>query len=184
MKKIILLTIVLTVITGMAVFANGEQEGSFDRAVRPWNMYDEEPELMSLSGTLQLEYGERPTLLAGGEAYELMYPPFLDDGIDIENGEAVTIEGFLVPGPRWSTDDEENYLHVTKAVIDGEEYELDRIAGGYGAMAGGRSSKRAPGYSGRSGFDDGRRGGMMDGRYGDPRGNMPGGGYNSSRGRR
>jgi len=159
MKKIILLTVVLTVITGMAVFANGEQEGDFERAVRPWNLDGEEPELLSLSGTLKLEYGDRPTLRAGGEEYELMYPPFLDDGIDIEDGEAVTVQGFLVPGPRRSTDDEENYLHVTKAVIDGEEYDLDRIAGGYGPMGG-------PG---------GRRGGMMGGGNRDPRGNMPGG---------
>ncbi len=164
MKKIILLTVVLTVITGMAVFANGEQEGDFDRAVRPWNLDGEEPELLSLSGTLRLEYGERPTLLTGGEEYELMYPPFLDDGVEIENGEAVTIEGFLVPGPRRSTDDEENYLHVTKAVIDGEEYDLAMMGG-----PGGRFARKAPGYSG------GRRGGMMGGGNRDPRGNMPGG---------
>jgi hypothetical protein len=45
---------------------------------------------------------------------------------------------------------------------------------------GGRFARKAPGYPdgryGPSGENyDGRRGGMMDGRRGDPRGNMPGG---------
>ena len=85
MKKIILLTVVLTVITGMAVFANGEQEGDFTTAVRPWNPSGEQPEILSLSGELQLAYDEPPVLEADGEEYILVYPPFLDDGLKLDD---------------------------------------------------------------------------------------------------
>lgn len=181
MKKIILLTFVLTVIAGTAVFANGEQEGSFDDAVRPWRGEEFDGEIISLTGSLKLEEGEFPSLIADGEEYELMYPHFLDDGIELSDGQPVTVEGFLVPGPRWETEGEELHLRVTKAVIDGEEYDLEAYGPGFGPMMGGSYGGPRGGFAGRGYSDDcpycddgnygrgsygGRRGGMMGGRPG------------------
>jgi hypothetical protein len=180
MKKIILLTIMLTVIAGTAVFANGEQEGGFDNAVRPRGSYGEEPELLSLTGTLKLAYGQRPELVTGDEEYELLYPYYLAEGLDIEDGETVAVEGFIVPGHKWKWEENEKHLRVTKAVIDGEEYDLEAYGPGFGPMMGGRYGSRRGGLSGGlypdcpncgeyyGTYGGGRRRGMMGGRYGGP----------------
>jgi len=78
MKKIILLTFVLSVITGIALFANGEQEQAVEESSRPWNYSGEDS--LTLTGSVKLVDGQRPELITGSEEYELMYPPFLDDG--------------------------------------------------------------------------------------------------------
>lgn len=131
MKKIILVTVVLTIITGTALFGYGAQEEEeIDRSIPPrWGLEFNEEDLLNLTGTLILEPGELPALRAEGKRYELMYPHFLDDDIDMTDGESVTIEGFLVPGSRWQDEEDALFLKVTKAVIDGEEYELEPFAG-------------------------------------------------------
>ncbi len=152
MKKIILFTVVLTVITGTALFGYGAQEeDEIDRPIPSrWGMEYNEEDLLNLSGTLILEPGELPALQAAGKRYELMYPLFLDDDIEMTDGKSVTVEGFLVPGPRWEEEEDALFLKVTKAVIDGEEYELEPFAGRYGPrMSDPRSGMKSMGRNPR-----------------------------------
>jgi hypothetical protein len=62
-------------------------------------------------------------LKADGKEYELMVPRFYLYDLELKEGQQVTVEGYVAQG------DEENYMFVTKAVIDGEEYDLERGRG-------------------------------------------------------
>lgn len=146
-------------------------------------------EQLKLEGAVKMqEYG--PLLFeADGNTYILLYPYQLANGIDISDGETITIEGFLAPGPRWESydtgdDAAPRALMVTTATIDGKEYVLPGAAAmaqgeygycapgaGFGPAAGGRGFDNR-GFGGRGSF----RGGMMPGWGGSPRGGSPRGG--------
>ena len=171
MKKIIVLAVLLAAAGGSILFAEGSQEqdqeqyygrgpgagpgfsdmgpsrggrGTGQYADERWEGFNAD-DVISVTGTLVLVDNFHPALQTGDGVYELMYPRFFDDEIDLEEGETVTVEGFLVPGPRWEEENEEElYLHVTKAIIDGEEYILDDGQGPGPRMAG-KSPRRRGG---------------------------------------
>mgnify|MGYP006283930215 FL=1 len=175
MKKIIIFAVLLSMITGAAVFAAGDQEDDYGdgrsnapgRQNQPGRMpgsrdgygprYEDrregfDGEIITLTGTVKLEGEWHPELETVDRTYELMYPPFLDDGLDVQDGEEITVEGYLVPGPRWEEAEEvgeELHLHVTKAVIDGKEYVVEhpgpRHGGRRGGMVYGRPGSRRDG---------------------------------------
>lgn len=181
MKKILIFTVLLGVLAAAAVFAAGGQEDQYEDGRRPgmrdgygpryedrWEGYD--GEIITLTGIIKLEGEWHPELETADGTYELMYPPFLDEGLDVRNGEEITVEGYLVPGPRWEAEEEsgELHLHVTKAVIGGKEYVVEhpgpRHGGPRGGMAyGGPGSRR---YGGGPGGRD--RGGVGRGYDGGP----------------
>jgi len=146
MKKIIVFTVLLSVLAGAAVFAAGGQEDDYGYGPRyedRWEGYG--GEIITITGTVKLEGERHPELEAADGTYELMYPPFLDDDLDVREGEAITVEGYLVPGPRWEdTEDEsgEMYLHVTKAVIGGKEYVVQHPGPRHGGRRGSRGYGR------------------------------------------
>jgi hypothetical protein len=87
-------------------------------------------EQVKVSGKLSLEDRMHPELESGGKTYELMVPWFLTRQIELQEGEQVTVEGYQVPGPRWeSGEGDEIHVRVTKAVIRGKEYDVDRLIG-------------------------------------------------------
>ncbi len=139
---------------GGFVFAEGTQEdGRFGRG------YSNEK--ITLTGTVDFTAAHTVLKTDKGE-WELMYPRMWAEGIDVQDGEKVTVTGYEVPGPRWNGDDDEQYLQVVSAEIKGRTYELPE---GYGPMGGGYG-----------------HGGMMGG-YGSGRGGMMGGyGYGPGRG--
>jgi len=146
----------ITVIAGAAVFAEGAQEKEFNDFGEP----------LTLSGTLEFTDPYHPGLNDDGEVYGLMYHPFVDDDIDVRDGDTITVEGFLMPGPRWQGEGIDQYLRVTKAVIDGKEYEVDfygrQASAGYGPCF--DDDNRYRGYNGsRGGMRS--RGGMMNGGF-------------------
>lgn len=111
-----------------------------------------QPEQLELSGTVKLSAGHTLLQAEDGKEYRLMYPRFVLDELEVEDGAAVVLEGFLIPAMRWDPEEDDQYLRVTKAVIDGEEYEIgtDRYAGRkmaprmdrrQGGPAAGRSSR-------------------------------------------
>jgi hypothetical protein len=166
MRKILIFAVLLSMTTVAAVFGAGDQEDDYEDGRRPGRRYGYGPrheerwegfngEILSLTGTVKAGDGWRPELETSGGTYELMYPPFLDDGLDVKDGEEITVEGYLVPGPRWEENEEreEQHLHVTKAVIDGKEYVIEHPgprSGGPGGRRdyGGRGCRRddSPGW--------------------------------------
>lgn len=102
--------------------------------------YLKSQETVSLSGTLSLVNGELPYIEKDGTKYSIMAPwSYLDD-LNLTNGMAVSVEGYVMPGPPLQWDDSEKNLMVTKAVIDGKEIVIDHPMDGsaYGGPMGGK----------------------------------------------
>ena len=85
-----------------------------------------------------------PELISGADEYELLVPRFHARDLDLEDGQTVTVEGYAVEGMPCCEgeegDHEEVHIWVTKAVIDGEEYDLDgrgRMGPRWGMMGSG-----------------------------------------------
>lgn len=157
MKKIAVL-LVLIAFGAASAFAAGQVDGADDDwAARGYRGYDFPEETMTLTGTLNLTLSDHPELVVHGETWELMYPKYLAEGIEVDDRATVSVEGYEVPGPRFA-DESGQYLIVTKATINGTEYDISEYLGeGYGPMAGrGRSSSgyrsmRRPAPGGRGG---------------------------------
>ncbi|MFP4268475.1 MAG: hypothetical protein ACLFQW_10810, partial [Spirochaetaceae bacterium] len=94
-------------------------------------------ERVSVDGTVELSAAGVELKASDGEKYSLMYPRFLAEGVEVEDGDSLSVEGYLVPGPRWETDDDEDHLRVERVTLNGEEYDL---ASSYGPR-GGHSSR-------------------------------------------
>ena len=115
MNKIAVVTMVLLSLAG-AAFAEGAQEA-------PGRDFPEET--TTLTGTIDIS-DFPPVLTADGKEYLVMVPRFLADDIEIEDGSTVTLEGYVHEAyGRFASDDTE-VISVTKATIDGTEYEVDR----------------------------------------------------------
>jgi hypothetical protein len=82
--------------------------------------------------TGQLYYKNRihPELKGGGKDCELLVPRFYVHELNLQEGVAVTVEGYEVTGMpyRWDEADNAVRIWVTKAIIDGKEYDLQRNA--------------------------------------------------------
>jgi hypothetical protein len=91
-----------------------------------WLKFSEEK--VTVTGPLYFERRMHAEVKADGKTYELMVPRFYLYDLDLKEGQNVTVEGYVAAG------EDENYLWVTKAVIDGKEYDLERR--GRGPMMG------------------------------------------------
>ena len=148
MKRTLLLT-AMVLILGAGLFAEGAQErtaGRFDDADK-----------VTLTGTIDIS--RFPAVLSsGGEQYLVMVPPFAVEGIEIENGQQLTLTGYAHEGyGRFSSD--EKVIAVTSAVIDGEAFEVGR------PDFGGRFAEGPMGYGGRGCFG-GAQGPQRQGSWG------------------
>lgn len=90
-------------------------------------------EKLTVTGPVFFQNRMHAELKADGKDYELMVPRFYLYELELKEGQQVTVEGYVAQG------DEENYLWVTKAIIDGKEFDLERGGGrgrgrGYGMM--------------------------------------------------
>jgi hypothetical protein len=108
----------------LAVAALGFTSGQSEAQAGP------DAELISAEGTLVLQDQFWPRLETPQGTYRLMAPRTLPAGVEVAQGDTIAVEGYLVPGPRmgWQKSDEK-YLAVTRAVIDGEEYLVNRPFG-------------------------------------------------------
>ncbi len=138
MKHKISLVLIFLMLTGLAgAFAKGRQEGQEypygPRWGGPGNFAGEKSEI---TGELYFRNKIHPELKSGGEEYELLVPHRYYYGIDLQEGQTITVEGYQVEGMYCMGDEEEDETHiwVTKAVIDGKEYDLSEY--GYGGMGG------------------------------------------------
>jgi len=154
------LVMVLAVVMSLPIMAEGIQEGTRQEQVQQPAPYGrayrwaEAPQLetVTVSGSIEFTAGA-PVIESDGTEYHLMFPRFLTDEVEIENGTSITVEGFEKPASRFfnSGDDTEakTYLRLSKVQIDTQEYPLDAAPGA--AMARGRGPKgRDQGYNQRS----------------------------------
>lgn len=142
MKRILILTS-LFLISGLLVFASGNQE-----APKRWA----NEELVTLTGQLILQEDQWPQLESGGEVYKLMYPPFIDLEIDVQDGQQITVQGYVFEKPDCDCDEDgsdKKHLHVTKAIIDNKEYILPMGRGFGHHMRIPRKGFMGRGYRGR-----------------------------------
>jgi hypothetical protein len=97
----------------------------------PWAQ-DEESGLkfsedkVSVTGPVYFQNRMHAELKADGKEYELLVPRFYLYELELKEGQQVTVEGYAAQG------DDESYLWVSRAVIDGKEYDLERGARGPG----------------------------------------------------
>jgi hypothetical protein len=148
-KKILAVSLVLGIAVASVSFANGQKEPYPTAAPGPADVQASGEKLV-LTGTVAFHNLVHPTLKSGDKLYELMVPRFLVYQAGLKEGAQVTVEGYQVSGmPRWDQGDDNNTdVFVTKATIDGKDYDLSQFRGPMG------------GY----GFGDGRGPGMMGGR--------------------
>ena len=107
-----------------------------------------------MTGKVFLQNRAHPELTSGSQQYLLLVPRRLTWGLEVKEGEQVTVEGYKTTAPRWDASPDAVYLQVTKATIQGKQYDLaDYLGGPRGAFGG-------PGQ----GFGRGGRGPMMGGR--------------------
>jgi hypothetical protein len=135
-KKIIILLLIAGV-AATGAFASGNKEGEPETTRPEWRSAPrgdapEAPELseetITITGQLYFNNRIHPELKSDGEVYELLVPRFYVYDLDLEEGQTVTVEGYTVKGMPYGKAEEEGELHiwVTKAVIDGQEYELEQ----------------------------------------------------------
>lgn len=184
MKRSIIATVLMVSLAAaaMPLMAEGIQEQAepVQPGTRPYGWSNNpaaQPEQLEISGTVEFTAGHTRLHSADGEVYELMYPMFLAEDMQIENGQSISVEGFLIPRTRWSGDEDEQYLRLEKVTINGQEYDLG--AGGYAwgqrnhgpGMMGGTAYGRGPGMMGggrapRGGYQGGFHGGNQGGYQG------------------
>jgi hypothetical protein len=162
------LTIVLLVAGALATpaFARGAKDDAAPPAgpaAPGWRAPGVSQTKTEVTGKLSFD-DWHPTLKTDKEEYALMVPGRYRYDIDVKEGDTIKAEGYLVENAPWCADDNEKGLLVTKAVVNGKEYEIDQRGWGPGAMGpGGRG--RPYGYGGMRGR------GMMGGNWGPgPRG--------------
>ncbi len=169
MRRLLIVFSVLFLFGATAAFAAGDPEANAQPG--PWGQrgfraYDDccvedwKAEIISITGTVELKTDDHPELVPSDGTYELMYPYYLSDGIEVEDGDTITVEGILMPGPRYE-DGDEKHLRVTKAIIDGKEYDLADVADG---------GRWAPMGGGMHGHHPSRGGGMVPHGRSQPRG--------------
>lgn len=113
MRKQLFFVAMLALAVGGLAFANGQTEAQ------------DSFEPVTLTGTVHFEGIGHPQLKTADGVYELMVPMYLADQVHVEEGQEITVDGYVVPGPRWERETDRNYVRVTGALIDGEEYEVD-----------------------------------------------------------
>jgi hypothetical protein len=153
MKRSGYIAMVLLVAVGAgSVFAEGSQEAE-DRFIPNRGMsyrFDDDyvaPEVVTVTGEVAFDEDGFPTITAKGVVYDLMVPRYYTYSTDVAEGSTITVEGYLLTSENHPMIDEgENHLQVTKATVDGEEYELDVDRGPMGRMD-----------DFRGGFDRGRQ---------------------------
>jgi hypothetical protein len=167
------------------LIAEGAQEqqssGSAPAVRRPYAQQLPAAQLVSVKGKLELSVG-RPKLNGeDGKEYELMYPYMLAEDVDIDDGAAISVSGYLVPGPAWNQEGDELHLRVEKVTVGDKVYDLSKYTAqtgpGYGPRSGmggygpgsygpGRAGGYGPGQMGPGGRGPGMHGGYGPGAYG------------------
>ena len=142
------LTVLLALMFCSLTFANGARENetedrdfgpdhgrpmmtnnSGNNKEGPKAFFNEEDSI-ALTGILDIN-NDFPRLIVNEKVYILVAPAALPDGIELKDGQQITIEGYLIDtengiGFLLCDISDEEFVSVVKVVIDGKEYELMR----------------------------------------------------------
>ncbi len=152
---------VLTVL-GLAAAASALAAGQGETAPRPYGPgWRGAPataaEEIALTGRLSFQDTLHPVLESGGKEYQLMVPRFYAYAGELQEGQSITVKGFVAPGRPWRTAgaaEEAVFVRVTAAVVDGKEISLGnpgRFGGASGVAAGPGMGRMAGGSGPRRG---------------------------------
>jgi uncharacterized protein YdeI (BOF family) len=108
----------------------------------------EELEEETVSGRIQLQEGELPTITSGGTTYSLHIPWTLTEEMSIRDGQHVTVEGYLSTVRSFDLIGEETILRVRAVESDGTRVVLPSQGFGRANRQGSRSP-RSSGWGGR-----------------------------------
>ena len=131
--KIVLVLLVLLTAGLISVSAVGQSETEGVPYGPMWQSQGSElGEKLEITGELYFENKMHPELKSGDQEYELMVPRFYTFGVDLKEGQTITVEGYKVDTPYCAMEEEEDEVHlwVSKAVIDGKEYDLSKMSFG------------------------------------------------------
>ena len=135
MKRFIFASFLILTLAGVAV-AEGTRESR-----EPYL----DGEMTTLTGRLDLS-GSRPVLQADGEEYLIILPRAyqLQEQASVADGSELTLEGYVHDAySRFAVTEEQQVIRVSRAVIDGTEFEVE---------TGGREERMArSGNTGRGG---------------------------------
>ena len=122
MKKRFLL-LLFTALTAGALFASSQKEDSNGAAVQAAE------DLISVEGAVAFdEYGS-PYIENDGVTYLLRIPAFISGIPEVNEGDVISVEGYAGPLRGYWTSGDVKRLMVVKAVINGEELEIETLAG-------------------------------------------------------
>ncbi len=155
MKRVLITALILALGAGLVGgFAEGQSEDPITQFGGGWRN-DGRPALeeVSLTGQVYFQGLDFPVLKTADGEYDLMVPRFYTYDVEIKEGQTITVEGFLGPekapmGRFIRPDDTEAHVMVSKAIIDGKEFEIDSM---YGSMMSGDFDPRGARRGGRMG---------------------------------
>jgi hypothetical protein len=127
-KKIFAVSLVLALaLTGLA-FAGGQKEPGAPGQAGPAAT----DQKVVVTGAVSITNLIHPTIKSGDKVYELLVPRHLVYRSGIKEGAKVTVEGYLAPARQAGTQASDGSIHlvVTRATIDGKEYDLAQFRGG------------------------------------------------------
>jgi hypothetical protein len=162
-KKILAISLVLGLALAAVSFASGQKEPAAPGQSAVPGQADKGQKLV-LTGNVAFQNLIHPTLKSGDKVYELMVPRFLVYRANLKEGAQVTVEGYEVRGMMSGSqgDDGNIDVFVTKATINGKDYDLSQFrgprGGGYGrgrGMMGGQGGGYGRGYGMMGGQGDG-----------------------------
>ena len=153
--KVLSIVLLAAAVSATTAFARGTKDDA-PPATGPWARNWDRPEISDkkteLTGTLSFE-DWHAVLKTDKEEIVLMIPGRYRYDVDVKEGDTIKVEGYLAEDhPMWGDKDQKALL-VTKAVVNGKEYEIDER--GFGPMAmgpGGRGMMRRPGMRGGPGM--------------------------------
>ena len=130
--KRMMLLLLIAGIAAAGAFGSGNKEDESE-AARPdwrrmprWDGPELSEETITVTGELYFRNRMHPELESGDEEYELLVPRFYAYELELEEGQIITVEGHTVEGmPCCEEEEEELHIWVTRAVIDGEQYDLE-----------------------------------------------------------
>ncbi|MFW5694242.1 MAG: hypothetical protein ACOCYB_03680 [Alkalispirochaeta sp.] len=103
----------------------------------------------TVSGRIQLQEGELPSITSGGTTYSLHIPWVLTEELAMSDGQQITVEGYVTSVQSFDLVNEETILRVRAVESDGTRVVLPTGTGGRPGSQGDFSSRRTPFHGGR-----------------------------------
>jgi hypothetical protein len=130
-RRVFILSLVAAVALATTAFAAGQKDSATAASSATTG-----PKL-TLTGPVSFTNLVHPTLKSGDKVYELLVPRYVVFQSGLKEGASVTVEGYQATNlPPWAEIPQGAVaMYVTKATIDGKDYDLSQLRG---PMMGGR----------------------------------------------